>query len=211
MAFLMTFLAKKYDMVIADSPPLLPTTDALILSPQVDGVVFVCRSGLMNRKMVIRSLKQLENAKANVLGVVLNRVNIEKEGYYKYYQRSTTRSIMTNSVSATEMILFPSSPAYGGIICRFYSCGVQQYASPLIPPRRDAALPAEKIAIFSIGKSIGVFKKTVEGNSLRQTFIKGSTTELPPLKKGDRGGFYNGDKKSPLALLFQRGEYRVLR
>jgi hypothetical protein len=87
MAFLMTFLTKKYDMVIADSPPLLPTTDALILSPQVDGVLFVCRSGLMNRKMVIRSLKQLENAKANVMGIVLNRVNVEKEGYYKYYHK----------------------------------------------------------------------------------------------------------------------------
>ena len=87
MAFLMSFLAKKYDVVIADSPPLLPTTDALILSHYVDGVLFVCRSGLMNRKMVIRSLKQLENAKANVLGIVLNRVNVEKEGYYKYYNK----------------------------------------------------------------------------------------------------------------------------
>ena len=87
MAFLMSFLAKKYDMLILDSPPLLPTADALILSPQVDGVLFVCRAGLMNRNMVIRSLKQLENAKANVLGVVLNRVNMEKEGYYKYYHK----------------------------------------------------------------------------------------------------------------------------
>jgi len=87
MAFLMSLLAQKYDMIIADSPPLLPTTDALILSAHVDGVLFVCRSGLMNRKMVIRSLNQLENAKANVLGVVLNRVNVEKEGYYKYYNK----------------------------------------------------------------------------------------------------------------------------
>ncbi|MGD8971190.1 MAG: GNVR domain-containing protein, partial [Desulfobacterales bacterium] len=87
MAFLTTFLEKKYDVVIADTPPLLPTTDALVLSSQVDGVLFVCRSGLMNRKMVIRSLDQLENVKANVLGVVLNRVNVEKEGYYKYYHK----------------------------------------------------------------------------------------------------------------------------
>jgi Mrp family chromosome partitioning ATPase len=91
MAFLMSFLTKKYDMVIVDSPPLLPATDALILSSQVDGVLFVCRAGLMNRKMVMRSLKQLENAKANVLGIVLNRVNIEKEGYYKYYNKYYTQ------------------------------------------------------------------------------------------------------------------------
>ena len=89
--FLMSFLTKKYDMVIVDSPPLLPTTDALILSSHVDGVLFVCRSGLMNRKMVIRSLKQLETAKANVLGIVLNRVNVEKEGYYKYYHKYYTQ------------------------------------------------------------------------------------------------------------------------
>jgi len=87
MAFLMSFLAKKYDMVIVDSPPLLPTADALILSSLVDGVLFVCRSGMMNRKMVIKSVKQLETAKANVLGIVLNRVNVEKEGYYQYYHK----------------------------------------------------------------------------------------------------------------------------
>ena len=87
MAFLMSLLAKKYDIVIADTPPLLPATDAMILSSHVDGVLFVCRSGLMNRKMVIKSINQLENAKANLLGVVLNRVNVEKEGYYKYYHK----------------------------------------------------------------------------------------------------------------------------
>ena len=87
MAFLMTFLEKKYDIVIADTPPLLPTTDGIVLSSLVDGVLFVCRSGLMNRKLVLRSLKQFENVKANVLGIVLNRVNVEKEGYYKYYNK----------------------------------------------------------------------------------------------------------------------------
>ena len=91
MAFLMTFLEKKYDIVIADTPPLLPTTDAIVLSSLVDGVLFVCRSGLMNRKMVIKSINQLENAKANVLGIVLNRVNVEKEGYYKYYHKYYTQ------------------------------------------------------------------------------------------------------------------------
>lgn len=91
MAFLMSFLEKKYDIVIADTPPLLPTTDALILSSQVDGVLFVCRSGLMNRKMVIKSINQLENVKATVLGIVLNRVNVEKEGYYKYYNKYYTQ------------------------------------------------------------------------------------------------------------------------
>ena len=45
----------------------------------------------MNRKMVIKSINQLENVKANVLGVVLNRVNVEKEGYYKYYHKYYTQ------------------------------------------------------------------------------------------------------------------------
>ena len=73
--------------MITDTPPLLPATDAIIMSSHVDGVLFVSRAGLINRKMVIKAIDQLENVKSNILGVILNRVNVNKEGYYKYYHK----------------------------------------------------------------------------------------------------------------------------
>ena len=42
---------------------------------------------MINRKMVIKTVEQLQNAQANIMGIVLNRVDIKKEGYYKYYNK----------------------------------------------------------------------------------------------------------------------------
>lgn len=87
MSFLMSFLKKKFDMLVIDSPPVMPTSDALLLASRTDGVLLINRSGMMNRNLVIKTVEQLYGAQANLMGVVLNRVNIEKEGYYKYYHK----------------------------------------------------------------------------------------------------------------------------
>jgi len=49
--------------------------------------LLINRSGMMNRNLVIKTVEQLHGAQANLMGVVLNRVNIQKEGYYKYYHK----------------------------------------------------------------------------------------------------------------------------
>ena len=74
-------------MLIIDSSPVMPTSDALIIASLMDGVLLISRSGMINRKMVIKTVEQLQNAQANIMGIVLNRVDIKKEGYYKYYNK----------------------------------------------------------------------------------------------------------------------------
>jgi len=87
MSFLLSFLKKKFDILVIDSPPVMPTSDALLLASRIDGVLLINRSGMMNRNLVIKTVEQLHGAQANLMGVVLNRVNIQKEGYYKYYHK----------------------------------------------------------------------------------------------------------------------------
>ena len=87
MSFIISYLKKKFDMLIIDTSPVMPTSDALILASLMDGVLLVNRSGMINRKMVIKTVEQLQNAQANIMGIVLNRVDIKKEGYYKYYNK----------------------------------------------------------------------------------------------------------------------------
>jgi len=87
MSFLVALLKKKFDMLVIDSSPVMPASDALILSSYMDGVLLISRSGMMNRKMVINTVEQLRGAQANVAGIVLNRVDVKKEGYYKYYHK----------------------------------------------------------------------------------------------------------------------------
>jgi Mrp family chromosome partitioning ATPase len=76
-----------FDVLVIDSPPILPASDALILAPNTDGVLLVIKAGELNRDMVGRAIEQLRNTKANLLGVVLNYVDTKREGYYKYYYK----------------------------------------------------------------------------------------------------------------------------
>jgi len=87
MSFLVSYLKKKFDMLIIDSSPVMATSDSLILAAQMDGVLLINRSGMINRKMVLKTVEQVQNAQATIMGIVLNRVDIKKEGYYKYYHK----------------------------------------------------------------------------------------------------------------------------
>jgi len=82
---LLVELRKQYKFLVVDSPPLLPVTDAMILSTFVDGVVFVVESGATVRGAVMRARKILQNVGANVIGIVLNKVDVRHGGYYGYY------------------------------------------------------------------------------------------------------------------------------
>ena len=87
MSFLISVLKKRYDRLIIDSPPILPASDAILLTPLADGTIFVVKAGGLNREMEKKALEQLQLAQANVIGVALNQVDIKKEGYYKYYSK----------------------------------------------------------------------------------------------------------------------------
>ncbi|MBI9085350.1 MAG: DUF4388 domain-containing protein [Desulfobacterales bacterium] len=87
MAFLLTQLKKRFDRLIIDTPPILPASDALLLAPAADGVVLVVKGGHMNREPVRAVVDQLRVAQANLIGVVLNQIDVKKEGYYKYYHK----------------------------------------------------------------------------------------------------------------------------
>jgi capsular exopolysaccharide synthesis family protein len=78
---------EKYDWVIIDSPPSLGLPDSSVLATLADGVVIVC-SGDKTPRQALRSVTdQLRSVGASVLGVVLNRVNLDRHTYYygRYY------------------------------------------------------------------------------------------------------------------------------
>jgi len=86
MAAVMSELAEQADYVLIDTPPVLLYADALVLSPHADGVLYVVRSGPQDKAAQRRVHKQLEQAKARILGVVFNDVEVEESvGSYHYY------------------------------------------------------------------------------------------------------------------------------
>ena len=82
---LIEILSKKYDYVIIDTPPVRNINDGVVLSAKVDGVILVVRSGKTKSVDVIKGYKELEKVKANIVGSVLNAVDMKKNGYYYYY------------------------------------------------------------------------------------------------------------------------------
>jgi non-specific protein-tyrosine kinase len=72
------------DIVLFDVPPVLACADALVLASQVDGTILVIESRSTRRRAAMQALEMLRNVGAEVLGVVLNRVQGRSFGYYHY-------------------------------------------------------------------------------------------------------------------------------
>ncbi|WP_442319981.1 polysaccharide biosynthesis tyrosine autokinase [Arthrobacter bambusae] len=84
MKHLITRLEHAFDTVIVDAPPLLPVTDAAVLSQHVGGVVIVIGSQKIKHHDLRKSLDALKMVDAKLLGVVLNRVPIKGPDSYAY-------------------------------------------------------------------------------------------------------------------------------
>lgn len=87
-------LKQSFDWVLIDSPPVISLTDAIILASLVDMVALVVKHNENDQEMIFRCLQQVRNVNANVIGAVLNCLDIQKEGYYYsgyYYQRDGER------------------------------------------------------------------------------------------------------------------------
>ena len=91
-ADLLHTLASQADVVLIDSPPVLPVTDSLVLSQRVDSTVLVSSAGTTTRKAVHRAAEMLHQVNAPLVGAVLNGVT-DQSGYGSYSSRYYTAAI----------------------------------------------------------------------------------------------------------------------
>ena len=85
MPALMEEMRKNFDVVIFDSPPVLPVSDVSIFGPKADEVVLVYQIGKISRLALQRTKKQLESVGAKLKGVVLNCLDPQAELHRSYY------------------------------------------------------------------------------------------------------------------------------
>lgn len=115
---LISQLKERFDYVIIDAPPLLPVTDAAVLSTTVDGVVVVVGANTTRREELAKSLASLEHVKGSVLGLVLNKVRHNKadpDGYYRDAYASGTPSEHHSGGKPPEASRRPASSAAPGL------------------------------------------------------------------------------------------------
>lgn len=83
-------MREEYDVVVFDTPPILPIADAVMMSAKVDGVILVYQIGRIGRSALKRAKFLVEHAQGKILGTVLTNVRAEitpEYGYYRYEYR----------------------------------------------------------------------------------------------------------------------------
>jgi capsular exopolysaccharide synthesis family protein len=78
-------LKRRYDYVFFDSPPIMGVSDASILSSEVDAVMQVIQYRRYPQPMTIRAKQMIEKVGGNLLGIVLNNINMASDENYYYY------------------------------------------------------------------------------------------------------------------------------
>ena len=82
------YARENYDIVLIDSPPLGSVIDTAVIAPKCDGAVLVVEANKCSYRFIQDIKKQLELTECRILGVVLNKVKVERGGYYnRYYKR----------------------------------------------------------------------------------------------------------------------------
>jgi tyrosine-protein kinase Etk/Wzc len=88
-ATLLDALAEEFDLVILDTPPVLVTANAAILSTQVDGVLMVVRAGQTDRDQAREAVQQITVVGGRVLGSVLNGAEVAASRHKAYFDEET--------------------------------------------------------------------------------------------------------------------------
>lgn len=76
-------IRERYDIVLMDTPPILPVADTLALKDLVDGFLFIFRVGFTPHPMFRQAVEEI--GEKNIIGVVLNGVEQKKQKYYQRY------------------------------------------------------------------------------------------------------------------------------
>src|SRR5579884_3777078 len=102
----------KFDHIVIDTPPALSVTDAVVLSPSMDAVILVIRSGQTTKQALRRARDLLMQVNARVTGVLLNAVDLRSPEYYYYYEyrgRYGSRYYRDTQAAAKEPAATPES------------------------------------------------------------------------------------------------------
>jgi capsular exopolysaccharide synthesis family protein len=93
-------LRQEYDWIFVDSPPVVSLSDSMILASLADMVVFVVKHNSNDKELIRRSVQNVRRVNPNVIGAVLNNVNLDRShykdyyyvGYYSYGEESDSKS-----------------------------------------------------------------------------------------------------------------------
>ncbi len=85
MRALVSDLRSRFDLILFDAPPILGVSDASVISSEVDAVLLLIQHRHYPRVVSSRAKAMVENVGGNLIGVVLNNINVTRDYYYYYH------------------------------------------------------------------------------------------------------------------------------
>lgn len=111
MSELVQDVKQRFDLVLVDSPPILGVSDASVLASEVDLTIIVVQHRKLPRNMLMRVKQSVENVGGNVIGVVLNNVDVRSDSQYQYYTSYYTYYAPAESqIAAPQRSSAPRAP-----------------------------------------------------------------------------------------------------
>src|SRR6266436_1037778 len=107
MSALIRSASAEYGFVILDSSPMLALADSRILAPLVSGVLLVVKSGTTPREQLMHAQSGIRGVGGNLIGVVLNNVDICTNGYYNYGPYGLNPDCSSHEAAVTENFQTP--------------------------------------------------------------------------------------------------------
>jgi capsular exopolysaccharide synthesis family protein len=89
-------LARKYDSIIIDSPPVMTASETRVLANKVNMTIFVVRWATTRRKVVRQALRQIARSR-NPIGIVLSIVDVRSHALYGYADLGHQQGLLTKS------------------------------------------------------------------------------------------------------------------
>jgi polysaccharide biosynthesis transport protein len=116
MSELIQDVKQRFDLVLVDSPPILGVSDASVLASEVDLTMVVVQHRKLPRNMLLRVKQAVQNVGGNVIGVVLNNVDVRSDSQYQYYTSYYTYYAPAESQIGPAVASRPAAakPAAGG-------------------------------------------------------------------------------------------------
>ena len=107
MGALIRAASAEYSFIILDSSPMLALADSRILAPLVNGVLLVVKSGTTPREQLMHAQSGIRSVGGNIIGVVLNSVDIRTNGYYNYGQYGPNADSSSHETVVTANFQMP--------------------------------------------------------------------------------------------------------
>ena len=101
-------LKTRFEIIVIDTPPLLPVTDAAVAAAHADGAVLVARYGKATRGQVTTAVRSLQSVDARLLGTILNMTPIKgSDGYesygYGYYEEDPSKTVHLEQIDQSPV------------------------------------------------------------------------------------------------------------